>query len=242
MNNPTSPRLPTSLKLRGTSRGAREAGILFDYNGVIVDDEHLQEQALADICANHGVSLTHELYVTHCLGRPDRELFQNLGSVFKQLTAVPVEELVNQKVRRYRHLIEEKSILFPGFTKTLQLLHTHFALAVVTGSLRSEIEPILAEENIASFFEAVITADDISRGKPNPEGYLKGIRALNLPPEKIVVIEDTPRGIEAAKAAGLKCIAVCHTVDASHLKQADIILPTVNDVTPDVVWSMVKNE
>jgi len=219
----------------------KEAGILFDYNGVIVDDEHLQEQAMGDITKRHGVPLNHELYVTYCLGRPDKEGFQNLQSAFPELTGISADELMKEKVNRYHELIEHASLLFPGFQETLRQLHEHFALAVVTGSLRSEIDRILAREKINAFFAAVISADDISRGKPDPEGYLKGIAALNLPPERIVAVEDTPRGVEAAHAAGIQCIAVAQTVDKSDLTEADLVLHNVTEVTPEVVWSMIKN-
>jgi HAD superfamily hydrolase (TIGR01509 family) len=223
----------------------KKAGILFDYNGVIVDDEHLQEQAMGDITKRHGVPLNHELYITYCLGRPDKEGLQNLQSAFPRLAETPVETLVTEKVERYRHLIENESILFPGLTETLRRLHKHFALAVVTGSLRSEIDTILVEEGIKSFFTAVISADDISRGKPDPEGYLKGMAALKLPPEQIVAVEDTPRGIEAAQAAGLTCIAVAQTVEKRYLTEADVVLDNVTQMTPqmtpELVWPMIKN-
>lgn len=221
---------------------SKEAGILFDYNGVIVDDEHLQEQAMAHVTEKYGLSLTPELYRAYCFGRSDKAAFTSLQAEFPQLKVTNVDELVEEKVQQYQKIVEEKPILFPGIEETLQLLCKDFVLSVVTGSLRIEVEPILKEGNILQFFKTLVTADDINHSKPNPEGYLKGVHLLGLPPRKIVFVEDTPVGIQAGKAAGLKGIAVCHSLERSQLRQADVILKTVTEVTPDLVWSMVAKE
>lgn len=214
----------------------KEKGILFDYNGVIVSDEPLQERAMAEVVASYGVNLTSELYIKHCLGRTDREGFLRVQEVFPdQLKDVTVDRLIDEKVQHYARITETESVVVPGLKETLEELHKVFKMGVVTGSLRSEISRILSHEDLTKYFEFVITAEDVSQGKPNPEGYLKGIDAMGLPAKAIVVIEDTPIGITAAKAAGLACIAVSQTVVPDELVAADTVLNNVSELTIEVI-------
>lgn len=216
------------------------AGILFDYNGVLVDDEHLQHQAMAETVAEYGVELTDRLYNDFCLGRTDGEGFKNIRNAFLQLIDIPLDQLIANKVTHYQRIVREGSIMYPGIQDTIGKLAEDCELGVVTGALRLEVEPVLKEAGLFNFFTCVITADDVSRGKPNPEGYQKGTQALGIPQENIVVIEDTPNGIRAAKAAALTCIAVEHTVHRDQLGDADKIYAKVTDITAETIHNLLK--
>ncbi len=89
-------------------------------------------------------------------------------------------------------------------------------------------------------FKKIISAEDITRGKPDPEGYLLGLKAVNLGRERVVVIEDTPVGVHAAKEAGLKCIALCHTSPKETLSEADIIVDTIKSVNLMLLKEILK--
>lgn len=221
---------------------AKEFGILWDYNGVIVDDEHLQAKSLAIALKNYGVTLTHDLYLRHVLGRPDRAVVETLKGMFTEISGIPTEKLVNEKIDAYQILIQNESILAPGLKEVLAAFNDGYAMVIVTGSTRSEVEPILEAENIAHFFQRIVPADEITRGKPNPEGYVKGAQYLNLSPEKIIVIEDTPVGIQAAHNAGLKCIAVCQTLPPEKLGQADKVIEGVKDLTTEVISQVLTRK
>lgn len=214
----------------------KEKGILFDYNGVIVSDEPLQEKAMAEAVAPYGVALTPELYKEHCLGRTDREGFTRVQQAFpEQLSSVTVDHLIEKKVKHYERITETESVVVPRLKETLEELRKTYRMGVVTGSLRSEVSRILSHEDLTKYFEFVITAEDVTRGKPNPEGYLKGLDAIGLPASSVVVIEDTPVGIQAAKDAGLRCIAVAQTVSADALGEADTVLQNVSELTSDII-------
>jgi beta-phosphoglucomutase len=107
-------------------------------------------------------------------------------------------------------------------------------LAVCSGALRSDIAPILESLGIADCFDLIITAEDVARSKPDPECYrlthtrLNEFRRLNLPPGRVLAIEDTPAGITSAKGAGLRVIAVTNSYPAVHLSQADQIVDTLD--------------
>lgn len=220
----------------------KNAGILFDYNGVIVDDEHLQRDAMAQGLVSYNVVLTPELNTECCVGRPDRDGFLALREKFSQLAQVSIEDFIQEKHARYHQLIETKSILYPGIQSILQKLREHFVFALVTGASSIEVLPILEKEDIKNFFQTIVTADDIMYGKPNPEGYLKGLAALGLSKDRVVAVEDTFSGIKAAKAAGIKCIAVLHTSDKENLAAADLILDTVKQLTPEIVFKLIDRD
>ncbi len=215
-------------------------GILFDYNGVIVTDEHLQKQATLAVIERHGLALSDALYDEHCFGRSNQAGFKNLQKLFPELAKIPTADLVAEKVAQYQKLTEHMSLLTPGIREKLGELQEHFAIGLVTGSAHVELDHVLKQENLARFFDVIISADDIQSSKPDPEGYRKAIAALGLPKEKIAAVEDTPIGIQAAKAAGLECIAVLHTLSAEKLTSADLILKSVTEITPEIIVKLLQ--
>jgi sugar-phosphatase len=114
---------------------------------------------------------------------------------------------------------------YPG---AIELIHglakQKVPLALVTGSLRSEAEIVLKTFDIAKYFTKVITAEDTTLAKPNPEGYLKAAVALECDPTDCIVIEDSPNGVRAARAAGMKCLAVTTTHLPDELSEANSIV------------------
>lgn len=220
----------------------KEFGILWDYNGVIANDEHLQEKAVARVVGGYDVVINHEIYERECLGRSDKLAFENLKRLFPKIQYIPFEELMTAKTKIYLSFIESESILWPNLKNLFDELNEQFVMAIVTGSLRSEILPTLQKEGIIDLFKTIITADDLNQGKPNPEGYLKGAAVLNLPKENLVIIEDTPSGVQAAKAAGIKCIAVLHSVTADTLTSADSIIKNVSVITPGFIKKVLSGQ
>lgn len=217
-----------------------DKGVLFDYNGVLVGDEHLQQQAMAETIAEHGAKLTDDLYDELCLGRPDKAGFEALQERFEELKGVNVDTLIEEKILLYQRIATKASIIYPNLDKILEALHAKYILGVVTGSLEAEIFPVLESGDLRKYFNCVVTANDISRGKPYPEGYLKGATQLGLAPSAIVVIEDTAAGVTAAKAAGMKCIALEHTTPKDRLAHADLILPKLSALTLEVVERLLS--
>lgn len=212
------------------------AGLLLDYNGVIVDDESVHESAFCETLAKFGLDLTPELYRRCCLGRTDadgfRELAASLGGMLEQKS---IPELVELKGYHYRQLVAGAEIFYPGIMQTLKDLSQHFALAIVTSSQRVDVLAAIEGTIIPKLIAFVLAAEDVKRGKPDPEGYLLGATRLGFPREHIVVVEDSASGVSAAVAAGLRCIAVKHTTDASLLSKAHMIIEKTTDITPDLV-------
>ena len=218
-----------------------EFGILFDYNGVLANDEHLHEESFQEVLSQFGVDLTAEFYKEYCLGRTDADGFEALKvRLGEQLAGLATQELVAMKQSAYQQRLIPSEVLYPGVVEVLGTLNGTCPYAVVTGSKKSELAPVLKHlQRYGIHFKALVTADDITRGKPDPEGYLKGLCAIELPHEQVVAVEDSPSGVKAAKAAGLVCVAVCHTTPNDRLREADMIVPNIRNITPWLLRSVI---
>lgn len=202
--------------------------VLFDMNGVIVDDESLHEQAFKKVLESINVSLTSKDYVNHFIGRTDKDGFVDfLTALKKDFDQNLIKELIFKKGQAYQQLAQDNLTPYPGVIDFIQtLFEAGLNLGLVTSSTRFEAETVLATLGVDHFFSKIVTADDIKIGKPNPEGYLKGASFFHAPAKNCLVVEDAPSGIKAAKKAGMKTLAVTNT--HSQLSDADIILSSLN--------------
>jgi beta-phosphoglucomutase len=196
--------------------------VLFDFNGVIINDEPLHEQLLAQILVEENLRAKPEEFREVCLGRSDRaclsELLIRRGRVVSDeyLTG-----LINRKAALYHQRIEslEELPIYPGLTDLIYKIRVaNLPMAVVSGAVRSEIEWVLNQTDLAQYFSAVVAGDDITTSKPDPSGYLLAVDRLNqhypdlaLQPQDCLAIEDTFAGIEAAKRAGMKVVGVANS-------------------------------
>ncbi|MDK2892276.1 MAG: beta-phosphoglucomutase [Methanohalophilus sp.] len=137
----------------------------------------------------------------------------------------PSETLINSIADRKRELFFElgRSKAFDGMQECLKSLHSKYNLALVSGSNRQIVDELVSKF-YQGIFDAIVSGSDILSGKPAPDPYLKAMEMLDISPDKCVVVENAPLGVEAAKNAGLFCIAVPTYVDSNKLKNADIIV------------------
>ena len=212
--------------------------MIFDFNGVIVDDEALHYQAFERALASRGHALSRETYDARCLGRPDLDCALAVWSRDEGEAA----RLVQDKARVYARFVDDGIPLFPGAAALIRALAPRAPLAINSGALRGEVEAILARAGLREAFTAVVTADDHPLGKPHPEGYLlalEGLRARrpDLDARDCLVIEDAPAGVRAARAAGMRCLAVTHSHGAAELTEADRVVGAIADLDPEELLS-----
>jgi beta-phosphoglucomutase len=215
--------------------------IIFDFNGVIIDDEPLHLELFRSILLEEGLSLSDEDYRDKYLGYDDRACFTTvLVDAGRRIEAEDdqyVDRLVARKAIRYEREIGKRYLLFPGVVETVRRLSSRYPLAIVSGALRNEIELVLKLGGIRECFGVIIAAEDTSACKPDPEGYLKALAALNLnapgeqmiKPDQCLVIEDSVAGVGAAKRAGMRCLAVTNSYRDDELKEADWIVASLID-------------
>jgi len=213
--------------------------VLFDFNGVIVDDEPLHLELFRRVLGEEGVALTEEEYQAKYLGFDNRKCFlaalTDAGRVDAARDEALITALMARKMNYYLDAINERFLLFPGAVELVRTLAARYPMAIVSGAMREEIETVLRRGRVRDCFRAIITSDDIRAGKPDPEGYRKALATLNaldasssaIRPEECLVIEDSVAGVQAAKRAGMRCLAVTNSYSAEELKQADWIVPNL---------------
>lgn len=197
--------------------------VLFDMDGVIVDSEPLHVAAFQATLENYGHTLTDEQYKQHFAGKTDEAGFKQYFDFINETVELPI--IMGEKATAYLELAADQLVPYPGVIELIrELAARNIQLALVTGSLRAEAEITLKTFGIAEYFTAIVAAEDISHSKPNPEGYVKGAAALNVNPAECIVIEDAPSGVKAARAAGMKCLAVTNTHSIDALQEATVVV------------------
>lgn len=210
--------------------------VAFDFNGVIVDDEPIHYEAFRLALEPFGVALTREAYWAKYLAYDDRGALEELIRDFpKELAACDRARFLRAKVEHYMKRVGEDPPFFPGAREAVRALAAEFAMAVVSGARREEIESTLAAGGISGCFRAIVASEDVAVSKPNPEPYVRAAGLLKMEPAEIVAIEDSVGGILSARAAGLAVIAVAHTYDAADLRDAHRVVPRVADLTAGLV-------
>lgn len=208
--------------------------ILFDFNGVIVNDEPLHLELFRRVLAEEGLTVTDDEYQGKYLGREDRYCFRlALHEAGRTTDAdLQVEQLTARKSQYYLAAVQTRDLLFPGVAELVRRLSAAYPLAIFSGALPDEIEAVLARGGIRQCFRVILTAEDVSAGKPDPEGYLAAALALNVPPSECLVIEDSVAGVTAAKRAGMHCLAVTSSYPAQALQDADWVVECLTDGDP----------
>mgnify|MGYP006271718777 CR=1 FL=1 len=178
--------------------------LLFDMDGVLVDTEPLHEDATRDILQRYALSVPDDLF-DRFRGRPDRDLFaERLEEAAEADVDVPT--LVREKAEVYETLLDNLAPR-PGIPDLLRFLGDRSVpKACVTSATRTDQRAVFDRCGFDSLFDAVVTADDVERGKPHPEPYRRGAGHLGVDPDRCCVVEDSPYGIRAALEA--QCIAV----------------------------------
>jgi beta-phosphoglucomutase len=201
------------------------SGILFDFNGVIVDDESQHCDALIATLAEYGYELDRDTYFREYLGFDDRECFrfafQRSGRPHDEKA---LAEAVTRKHAAYDQAIRKSMQLVPGAADFIENAALEgFQLAIVSGALRGEIELVLQLTGLRAHFAEIVAAEDVPACKPDPRGYTQARELLELPSRRCVVIEDSLPGLGAARAAGLRCamLATSHPEDAC--ADADVV-------------------
>jgi beta-phosphoglucomutase len=197
---------------------------LFDMNGVILDDEHLHEAATIGTLAAHGYDCAGTDYKKYFAGRTRDAGFTN----YKRATGATygVHELSAQKDQYYQDLARSGLQAVSATVDFIRYLHAEgHPMALVTGAPRPEARHMLEAFHLGDCFSHIVTGEDITLSKPHPEGYLKAAAMLQLSPHNCIVVEDAPMGIQAAKRAGMQCVAIATTHAENELAEADWVVP-----------------
>lgn len=201
--------------------------VLFDMNGILVDDEPLQEAAFRQVLEPLGLHLSHEEYMSYFIGKTDKEGLEDYAVATHR--HFDTADLIAAKGAAYQDLTRTGVAGYEGVQAFVRALAAAGArLAVVTSSLQVEAATVLKGLGLDKYFPVVVAAEAITNGKPDPEGFLKAAQALSVKPASCVVVEDAPSGIRAGKAAGMFVLAVTNTHRAKDLTGANLLVDAVS--------------
>jgi beta-phosphoglucomutase len=224
--------------------------IIFDFDGIIVDSEPLVMRLTQEMAAQEGWTLSEEDYYHKYLALDDRGIVDNLFQIHgRRLNPARRAELIAWKARAYMDAIQDGLPSFPDAEEFIRKVAAEFPLAIASGSLRVEIEHLLEKFGLRDKFKVLVTADDVARSKPDPEVFVKALATLGKvafdaqtghPPlraAECLVIEDAAAGVDAAHAAGMKCMALAHSLPLDVLGHAEWVFDNFGEVDFEAIRS-----
>ncbi|RMF21050.1 MAG: HAD family hydrolase, partial [Deltaproteobacteria bacterium] len=186
--------------------------VIFDFDGVIADDERLHLAGFRQALASHGIEISEAEYFARYVGYDDHDGFvEMLRDHGRDVDEKTISDLMRRKARAFRELVRERVTIYPGVRRLLDDLRRPpgaVATGIGSGALRGEVELVLGIAGLSTLFDAIVCADEVERSKPDPETYLRVVERLSavcpgLVPSECVVIEDTHAGLQAARRAGI---------------------------------------
>lgn len=202
--------------------------IIFDMDGVIVDSEPRHERAFLEIFDELGYGGRHEMDFAAYYGRSDRAFWTDF--IAKHTPPEPIETLLALKQDRLIDILRREQPLFDGLPDLLEKLAPHFPMAVASGSNHPVIDEVLAMKRLRRFFSVVVSVQDVGRGKPAPDVFLRTASLLDVNPRHCCVIEDSAAGVEAGRAAGMQVIAITNTLPPERLTHAQHVVMTYEEI------------
>jgi beta-phosphoglucomutase-like phosphatase (HAD superfamily) len=202
------------------------SAVVFDFNGTLSNDEPILCEIFTELFAEHGKPLSAQEYFDRLAGLSDPEIVRTwLGEDHPDVDAV-----IEERIVRYRAASADGSSIEEPARAAARYAAARVPVAIVSGAARAEIEPVLEAAGLTSLFTAIVTADDIAHGKPDPEGYQRALELLGgaLNPKDVLVFEDTEAGIASARGAGMHVVAVRGTLVPERLAEADEIVDRVD--------------
>ncbi len=251
MKSPRSSRARASKakaeRLNDTANMIR--AVIFDLDGTLADTESLHFAAFNEVLRADSIQIVREDYFARLIGYNDHDCF---ATVLRERGLDPAEDRIEQLIARktgiYQSIIAKDDLLYPGAEKFVRDCAARFPLMIVTGTLRAEAEAILGRAKLRSFFLDIIAAEDVEHGKPEPDGFIAalgriGFRLRQRDPvwaEECLVVEDTTAGIESARRAEMKVLAIAHNAPAAELAAADVVRPSIQNLDLDDVLRALR--
>jgi len=214
-------------------------GVIFDLDGVLVDTGWAHKQSWYDLAEKEGFSMTDEFFYS-TFGMQNYQIIPML--LGQEVSSREISRLSNWKEKHYREIIAEKLAPAEGAKSLLSdLKNEDFLLAVGSSAPRVNLELVLERTDLQDYFDAYVTGQDVTKGKPAPDTFIKAAEKLSLSTDSCVVVEDAVQGVEAGKAAGMPVVAVTTTRKRTDLYRADIIVDSLTQLQARHFVELLKN-
>ena len=195
--------------------------VAFDFNGTLSNDEPLLARVYREQFAELGRPITEAEYFEHLAGHTDEEMFTRW---FGRADPAQIED----RIARYNRLAADGSTVDDEMRVAVRFAATHAPVAIVSAAARSEIDPVVAASGIGDSISLIVSQDDVTHGKPDPECYLSAARLLDVEPRAMLVFEDTDVGVAAARAAGARVVGLTRTLGAERMAAADELVDRID--------------
>jgi beta-phosphoglucomutase len=214
--------------------------VVFDFDGVLADSEPLHLKAYQALLEPQGIHLDKDTYCERYLGYDDEGALQKMAEDNGlMLGDEELEMLIVEKGRVFESLVGDRDLLYPGAADCVRGLAAAWPVGVASGALRADIDLILRAARVQDLFKFIVAAGDTDHTKPAPDPYLLAATLHGVPPAACVAIEDSRWGLESARAAGMRTIAVTHTYPREALTgAADRVVDSLAEITRELVASL----
>jgi len=222
--------------------------IIFDFDGVIVDSEPLHYRAFLRVACDLGIEFDYAQYLDRYVGFDDRDGFRAMladvsgSKPHDPDDHDPIALLCQEKAHAFETLVAEGFETIPGMLGFIEQARQQMPIAIASGATKCDIDLILGRLNLTPYFHPIITADDVTRSKPDPRTYALAVDGLAdqhpdlaIKPPDCLAIEDTPAGIESARKAGVKTLGLTTTHGADRLGAAHRVIQTAEGLTLDLL-------
>jgi beta-phosphoglucomutase len=225
--------------------------VIFDLDGTLVDTESIHFAAFNEVLRAEGIEIASKDYFARFIGFNDHDCFVAvLRERRKDADESRIANLIARKTVVYQAMVAEREVLYPGAERFARECANRFPLMIVTGTLRAEAEAILRRAKLRDLFLDIIAAEDVERGKPEPDGFIAALGRIGfilrqrdpVLAEECLVVEDTPAGIDGAHRAGMKVLALCHVVSPDALAAADVVRASIRDLDLDDVIHALRGK
>ena len=215
--------------------------VIFDFDGVITDSEVLHLRAFNKVLARYNIEIKEEVYYKEYLGFTDLDCFKSVADKNKLgLNSEQIKNLIKQKNKIFEELAATEATIFKGVPMFLQMLKDNgVPMAICSGAVLEEIALILEQSGLGHFFAEIVAGDQVTKGKPDPEGFLLALERLNkgnqnpIAVNECVIIEDSHWGLEAGNTAGMHTVGITNTYNPGQLSMAEKIVERFSELTLD---------
>jgi HAD superfamily hydrolase (TIGR01509 family) len=214
--------------------------VVFDFDGVLADSEPLHLKAYQALLEPHGIHLDEQTYCDRYLGYDDEGALRRIAADNGLILGdEEIEMLIVEKGHVFEALVGSRDVLYPGAVECVRRLAAAWPVGIASGALRADIDLMLRGAGIQDLFRFIVAAGDTDQTKPAPDPYLRAAELHGVPPPVCVAIEDSHWGLESARAAGMRTIAITHTYPRETLvTSADAVIDALAELTVDLIASV----
>jgi beta-phosphoglucomutase len=224
------------------------SAVVFDFDGVIADSEPLHFEGFRRVLARQGVALGRSDYYEKYLGYDDAGAFRAaLADHGQRFDDGRIAGLVADKLAVFPEMVGGQSVIYQGAAACIARLGAEVPLAIASGAALNDIEVVLRGTGLRERFRTIVAAEHTPRSKPHPDPYRRavdilreqGVLAMDTPTRHVVAIEDSVWGLESARDAGLRTVAVTTSYRAEELGIADLVVASLDALTIEVLETVV---